>query len=244
MNEKPYVAMTLAYLKAQGVELEHSEDLSYFKIQGGHVYKPMCGTVPGDFSSAAFPACAAAVTGGPVTLQGLDPDDTQGDKAVFTMLERMGCTVEWSRDEKGEHGVTIGRTGPLIGRDIDLNNTPDALPVLAAIACYAGGETGLLNVPNARIKETDRLAVMANELRKLGGVVEELSDALIVRGAGGRGGPALNGGSTMGHDDHRVVMALAVAALGAAGPVEIDSAESAAVTYPGFLELLGAETRL
>lgn len=243
LNERPYVEMTLSYLDAQGVRYEASADRSYFKVYGGTVYKSLSALVPGDFSSAAFPACAAAITGGPVTLLGLDPEDTQGDKAVFDILERMGCQVSWTGGTAAERGVTISRSGPLIGTDLDLNATPDALPALAAVACYASGETGLVNVPNARIKETDRISVMARELRTLGASVEELSDGLIVNGPapGNPAQTALKGGSVHGHGDHRVVMALSVAALGAGKPVTIDTAESAAVTYPGFLELLNAE---
>ena len=234
LNERPYVEMTLAYLDAQGVSYEASADRSFFRIPGGARYKPVNGLVGGDFSSAAFPACAAAISGGTVTLLGLDPEDTQGDKAVFEMLTRMGCGVEWKRGDEGGT-VTVSRAGELVGADLDLNATPDALPSLAAVACYARGETGLLNVANARIKETDRIAVMAAELRSLGASIEELPDGLVVRG-----GRQLRGGMVDGHDDHRVVMALAIAALGASGPIGIDTAESAAVTYPGFLELLRA----
>lgn len=234
LNERPYVEMTLSYLDAQGVPYEASPDRSYFRIPGGAAYRPMSGPVPGDWSSAAFPAGAAAVSGGPVTLTGLDPADTQGDKAVLGMLGKMGCTAAWK-----DGAVEIRRAGGLVGVELDLNATPDALPLLSAVACYAYGETGLGNVPNARIKETDRIAVMAAELRKLGAGVEEVADGLIVRGApGGR----LSGGRVKSHDDHRVAMALAVAALGAAGPVEIEAAECAAVTYPGFWEMIGAET--
>ncbi len=240
LNERPYVEMTLSYLDAQGVPYEASADRSFFRISGGASYAPMNGTVPGDFSSAAFPACAAAVTGGPVTLLGLDPTDTQGDKAVFAMLERLGCAVSWSASADGEAAVTVSRPGPLGSAELDLNDTPDALPVMAAVACYGSGETGLVNVPNARIKETDRIAVMAAELRRLGASVEELSDGLIVNGTGNLGIAPLRAGSVRGHGDHRVVMALAVAALGAEGPVQVDTAEAAAITYPGFLEILGA----
>lgn len=241
LNERPYVEMTLGYLRALGADFEAAPDLSHFRVPGGQRYAPLSGPVPADFSSAAFPACAAAVTGGPVTLLGLDPDDAQGDKAVFDMLYRMGCRVEWG--VKGDDGcpVTVSRPGALSGAEFDLNATPDALPALAATACFAGGETGLVNVANARIKETDRISVMCRELRRLGASVEELSDGLIVNGSAVRGMPPLRGGSVRGHGDHRVVMALAVAALGAAGPVEIDTAESADVTYPGFLRMVGAE---
>jgi 3-phosphoshikimate 1-carboxyvinyltransferase len=235
LNEQPYVEMTLAYLDAQGVHYEANADRSFFRIWGGASYKPMGGTVPGDFSSAAFPACAAAISGGTVTLLGLDPDDTQGDKALFEYLSRMGCRVEWKHQVDG---WTLSVAGPkeLRGQTLDLNATPDALPAMAATACFAAGTTRLINVPNARIKETDRIAVMAQELGKLGAHSTELPDGLVIEG-----GKALRGTSVLGHDDHRVVMALAIAGLACQGTTTVDTAEAAAVTYPGFLELLGAD---
>jgi 3-phosphoshikimate 1-carboxyvinyltransferase len=232
LNEKPYIDLTLSYLKAQGVSWESTADYSYFRIPGGSFYKPVSGPVSGDFSSAAFPACAAAVSGGQATLLGLDREDPQGDKAVFAMLSRMGCDVSWSQE--GARHLTVSRQGPLKGGTFDLNDTPDLLPVMAVLGAYAQGETALVNVAHARIKETDRIAVMARELGKLGAAVRERPDGLVMQGGG------LRGGTVDGHGDHRVVMALAVAALGADGPVEIEGAESAAVTYPAFPELMGA----
>jgi 3-phosphoshikimate 1-carboxyvinyltransferase len=246
--------MTLSYLRAQGIPLEAAADYSFFRIPGGGSYKARRGPVPGDFSSAAFPALAAAVSGGAVTILGLDPADSQGDKAFFEILAAMGCTVEQIRapaapDTGGAGsslmGLRISRTGPLKGGVFDLNATPDLLPALAAAACYARGDTALVNAAHARIKETDRIAVMAEELGKLGADIEERPDGLLIHGGAGgaEGGPAsgLSGGRVDGRGDHRVVMALAAAALGAAGPVEIDGAEYAAVTYPGFPELLKAQ---
>ena len=235
LNEQPYVEMTLAYLDAQGVHYEANADRSFFRIWGGASYKPMGGTVPGDFSSAAFPACAAAISGGTVTLLGLDPDDTQGDKALFEYLSRMGCQVEWKHQVDG-WTLSIAAPKELRGQTLDLNATPDALPAMAATACFAAGTTRLINVPNARIKETDRIAVMAQELGKLGAHSTELPDGLVIEG-----GKALRGASVLGHDDHRVVMALAIAGLACQGTTTVDTAEAAAVTYPGFLELLGAD---
>ncbi|MFP3090791.1 3-phosphoshikimate 1-carboxyvinyltransferase [Treponema sp. TIM-1] len=238
LNEKPYIELTLSYLTAQDIPYEGKEDFSFFRIPGGGRYRPLNGPVPGDFSSAAFPAAAAAITGGPVSLLGLDPGDPQGDKAFFDMLSCMGCTITWTK-EPPENGwlLTVSRNGPLRGGTFDLNATPDLLPALAAVASYAEGTTALVNVAHARIKETDRIAVMARELGRLGVLCEEAPDGLVVRGTGA----PLTGGVVDGRGDHRVVMALATAALGAAGPVEIAGAESAAVTYPGFWELLGTE---
>jgi 3-phosphoshikimate 1-carboxyvinyltransferase len=104
-------------------------------------------------------------------------------------------------------------------------------------AAFARGDTALVNAAHARLKETDRIAVMAAELDKLGVRTTERPDGLIIHGTG----EAPRGGRINGHGDHRVVMAFAAAALAAAGPIEIEGAESAAVTYPGFLELLNAE---
>jgi 3-phosphoshikimate 1-carboxyvinyltransferase len=231
--------MTLAYLKAQGVPFEAAADLSFFRIPGGASYKPLNGPVPGDFSSAAFPAAAAAITGGPLVIRGLNPEDPQGDKAFFDMLIRMGCEVQWER--AADWRLAVSRTGPLKGGTFDLNATPDLLPVMAVMGAYAEGKTVLVNVAHVRIKETDRIAVMAEELGKLGVPVEERPDGLVVHGTlkeAVTDGPVRK---LSGRGDHRVVMALAVAALGGAGPLEISGAESAGVTYPGFLRLLNAE---
>lgn len=237
LNERPYIEMTLSYLKAQGIPFKAADDFSRFVIPGGALWKPFSLESPGDFSSAAFPACAAAITGGPVTILGLNPADTQGDKCFFDMLVQMGCMVDW-RQEADAWTVTVSRSGPLKGNVFDLNATPDLLPAAAVCAAFARGDTALVNVAHARIKETDRIAVMAAELAKLGVRCTERPDGLIIHG---RGESGVSGGIVNGCGDHRIVMAFAAAALGANSPVEIESAESAAVTYPGFLELLAVE---
>jgi 3-phosphoshikimate 1-carboxyvinyltransferase len=241
LNEKPYIDMTLSYLDAQGAPYEKNADYSHFRIPGGAVYKPVNGSVPADFSSAAFPAAAAIISGGSVTLLGLDPHDTQGDKAFFGMIARMGASVAWKRTKgtSGDWEVAVSRNGKkLRAGAFDLNATPDLLPVMAALAAFAEGETHLTNVAHARIKETDRIAVMAQELDKLGVRRWETPDGLVIQGGAPPGAPS--GGPVDGHGDHRVVMALAAMGLGAAGDLEIRGAEAADVTYPGFLSLLGA----
>ena len=245
LNERPYIAMTLSYLTAQDIPFEAAADFSRFVIPGGSSWKPLRCAVPGDFSSAAFPACAAAVSGGKVTILGLDPDDPQGDQFFFDMLTQMGCAVEWKRVPAGAASgasesawsCSVSRSGPLRGGVFDLNATPDLLPAAAVTAAFAAGDTALVNVAHARIKETDRVAVMARELGKLGVTCTERPDGLVIHGEAGSG---VSGGAVDGHGDHRIVMAFAAAALGASGPVEIAGAESASVTYPGFLELLEA----
>jgi 3-phosphoshikimate 1-carboxyvinyltransferase len=229
--ERPYIEMTLGWLERQGVHVQRA-DMDYFLVPGKQTYTAFDAEIPGDFSSATFFLCAAAITGSTLTLEGLDPADTQGDKAVLDMLAAMGAAVE---PKPGAVTITGGK---LRGGAFDLNATPDALPALAVTACFAEGETRLANVPQARLKETDRIAVMCEELGKMGGDVEELEDGLVIRGA------PLRGARVDGRGDHRVVMALAVAGLAAEGETVIDTAESVAVTFPTFTDLLrqaGAE---
>jgi 3-phosphoshikimate 1-carboxyvinyltransferase len=222
-------------LEGQGIRYER-KDWEEFRIPAGQSYRPFEKVVPADWSSATFFLVAAAITGGTLVLEGLDTADSQGDKAVVGMLEAMGC-----QSEEVPGGLRIiGR--PLSGTVLDLNATPDALPAMAVAGCYAEGETRLVNVPQARLKETDRITVMTTELMKLGADVEELPDGMVIRGRRPAMescvSPVLKGALVDGHDDHRVVMALAVAALGCCGQVSIRGAEAADITFPGFFKLL------
>ena len=225
LNERPYIQMTLDWLNRLDVAYSH-ERMGQFHIPGGQCYQAYKDRVPGDFSSATFFLCAAAITGSELTLDGLTMNDSQGDKAVVDMLREMGAVVH------AKPGVVTIAGGPLRGGRFDLNATPDALPAMAVTACFAEGETHLVNVPQARLKETDRLAVMAETLRAMGGDVEELEDGLVIRGR------RLKGATVNGHGDHRVVMALAIGGLAADGRTTISTAESVAVTFPNFVELM------
>lgn len=222
LYEKPYVVMTLDWLQRQGIAVDFNDDLSEFHIPGGQHYAPVRRAIPADFSSATFFLAAGALPGNDVLCEGLDLFDTQGDKAVVDYLRAMGARVT---ETPAGIRVTADR---LCGCELDLNATPDALPMLAALACFAEGETRLVNVPQARLKETDRIRVMRVELEKLGARIEELPDGMIVRGGD------LRAGVVEGHDDHRVVMALAVVASALAGATTIQGAEAMDVTYPDF----------
>ena len=225
MHEKGYVRMTLDWLETAGIEVIANDALTRFEIPGGQSYRPVRRAIPADFSSAAFPGCAAVLAAaGDVTLQGLDFNDKQGDKVVFEILSEMGASIEIGPSE-----VRIRPTVTLHGHRIDLSDAPDALPILSVVACAAEGETVLDNVAMARIKETDRIAVMCKELGAMGADIEELPDGLVIRKS------ELHGAMVDGHDDHRVVMALAVAGMIAEGPTRIRSAESVRITYPTFI---------
>lgn len=239
LHERPYVDMTLAWLADQSIEIQR-EGYERFRIRGGQRYRAVETRVAGDFSSATFFLCAAAVTGSELALEGLDMNDPQGDKDVIPILRQMGCRIQSSAGTVTISGPERGGDGGphLQGGEFDLNAMPDALPALAATACYAREPVRLVNVPQARLKETDRIAVMAAELGRMGATVRELPDGLEVIPCSGK--QRLQGAAVDGHHDHRVVMALAIAALGAAGATTISTAESAAVTYPGFFEQLEA----
>ncbi len=225
LGERPYVEMTLDWLDRQGIRYRN-EGFTRFVVPGGQAYRAFDRAVPADWSSATFFLVAGAICDGEIRLTGLDLHDTQGDRAVIDYLRAMGARIDAS-DE-----AVVVRRGDLKGVEIDLNPTPDALPALAVAACFAEGTTRLVNVEEARRKETDRIHVMAAELRKLGGEAEELPDGLVIHGR------PLHGGEVEGHDDHRIVMAMALAGLASEQPVTVTTAEAAAVTFPTFVSLM------
>lgn len=225
LNEIPYVEMTMWWLNNQGIEYENDQFKNIY-IRGGQKYKPLDISIPGDFSSATFFMVLAAVSGGEFILRNLDRTDSQGDKKVLDYLQEMGAVVHYT-----EESIIIKGNG-LKGVEIDMNSTPDALPAMAVAGCFAEGETRLVNVPQARLKETDRIHVMCTELEKMGADIKELPDGLIIRNS------RLKGCKVSGYDDHRIVMALAVAGLNSDGETIIDTAEAMNVTFPAFPQLI------
>lgn len=225
LNEPGYVQMTLDWLDKQGTSYEN-HDMRKFKIKGNQRYKAFDAKIPADFSSATFFLCAAALVADEVTLLGLDFSDSQPDKAVVDYLKAMGADIHIEPTS-----VTI-RAAALKGAEIDMNKTPDALPALAVTAAFAEGTTSLVNVPQARSKETDRIKCMAEELRKMAIDVEELPDGLII--SGGKPKPA----ELDGRNDHRIVMGLSLAGLNLEGKCVVDTAEAMRVTFPDYVELM------
>ena len=234
LYEKPYVQMTLDWLKFQGIQIDY-EDLSHFHIPGGQIVHPFTRKIPADFSTATFFLVAGALGSNSLICSGLDMNDPQSDKAVVTFLKDMGATVTINED------TIIVNSNRLDGIDIDMNDCPDALPMMAVAGCFAEGTTRLLNVPQARIKETDRISVMCHELRKLGAKIDELEDGLVIHSS------SLQGAVVSGHGDHRVVMALAIAGMLIPGETRVNTAEAASVTFPEFkddLQRIGGDIQL
>lgn len=238
VESAPYIRMTVEVLRAFGVEVEVSHDERKYVVRGadasGLLVSPGAAQVEGDWSNAAFWLVAGAVGGigtkgiSDITVTGLKPDSAQGDRAVAAILERMGAEVRVAGD-----AVTVRppENGRLHGLTVDAAQIPDLVPVLSVAAACAEGVTTFVNAGRLRIKESDRLATTAAMLRSLGVEVTEGETTLTVAGRAGR---PLTGGTVSGANDHRIVMAAAVAATVASGPVVIEGARAARKSYPDF----------
>ncbi|MEM7050401.1 MAG: 3-phosphoshikimate 1-carboxyvinyltransferase [Acidobacteriota bacterium] len=164
--------------------------------------------VEGDFSAVGYPAAAAALSGGEVTIDGVRRDSRQGDRGFLAVLETMGAEVQWN-----DGSVRVRGPAVLEGLTADLSAMPDQVPTLAALAPFARGVTRITNVPHLRVKESDRLAAMAEELTRVGATVEELDDGLVIPGVWADGPTPETPFETSSHGDHRIAMSLALVGL-------------------------------
>lgn len=235
LQERPYVDMTLSYLKAQGIEYQHIalSDIDIYKIIGRQGYKTIHKQIPGDFSSASCLIAASALLPGEVTLSGLNMHEAQGDKQLVAILQKMGADISI------EPTCLVIRGGkPLSGVTIDAGDIPDLLPILAVLGTRAAGKTEINNVASARIKETDRIHSMTDGLTRMGAMVIEKENGLTLFQS------HLVGHSVKGYGDHRTVMALSIAGMLAEGTTIIDDHEAINKTFPNFINVmrsLGAE---
>ena len=232
LESKGYVEMTFEVLVEHGLEGAVNPELSCLWIPANQSYRPCDHTVPGDFSSAAFLLAAAAVTSSRVTVKNLEYQTAQGDRAIVSILEEMDAAVK-IRDNSVEVDG-----GQLVGVDIDAKDIPDLVPVCAVLACYAEGRSEIYNAKRLRYKESDRLDSISTELKKMGADIIVNEDGLTINGSSG-----LHGATIDPHNDHRIAMACAVAALGAVGETKIQNVECINKSYPQFfsdLRVLGA----
>lgn len=225
LNEPDYVQITLDWLDSQAIEYENQQ-MKRFIVKGRQAYKPFDSAIPADFSSATFFLCAAAILDANITLTGLNFSDSQPDKAVADYLRTMGADITIEKNTVRVKGSSLTAT------TIDMNRTPDALPAMAVTAAFAKGTTQLINVPQARSKETDRISCMAEELAKMGVKTEELPDGMIIHGS------TPKAANLNGHSDHRIVMALSIAGMAIEGNTTIDTAEAVNVTFPEYVVLM------
>ena len=225
---KPYVEITLNLMRRFGVDVARDGWRS-FGVPGNGYTSPGQIHVEGDASSASYFLAAGAIAGGPVKVSGVGRDSIQGDVRFVEVLERMGATVKTATN-----WIEVTGNGPLRALDADLNHIPDAAMTAAILALFADGPSTLRNIASWRVKETDRLAAMATELRKIGASVEEGPDYLKISP------PARFSPATIDtYDDHRMAMCFSLAALGGV-PVRINNPGCVAKTFPKYFEVLSS----
>ncbi len=234
LESRPYVDITLKTLSDFGIEITQHGDS--FLIPGGQRYgSPGKLTVEGDWSNAACWLALGAIGPQPVTVNGLDPESPQGDKAFMEFLARFGAKIE-----TGATGITASG-GNLRGINADVRLCPDLTPMIAAVALKADGRTRIQNAGRLRLKECDRLRAITDTLRAFGARITETPDGLTIDG-----GTPLHGGRVSSEDDHRIVMMAAVASALCKGPASIERADAVNKSYPRFFDdfqTLGGEVR-
>ena len=250
----PYLFITVDVLKKFGIrmssEMEGGDDFLEtqdwslctgvnFHIKGGQRYKAADFSIEADWSGAA-PFLVAGAVFGDVEVEGLDTESLQADISIMDILMEAGASMS---QLDGSDGPIHVRRSPLSAFRADLNNCPDLFPIVAVLAAFCPGESHLLGVERLRHKETDRAAAIEEMLSRMGVPVRIEEDEMTIEGMGLTQrvleGKLLHGGSFPSHADHRMVMALKVAALGADSPVEIDDVACVAKSFPTFNELFG-----
>jgi 3-phosphoshikimate 1-carboxyvinyltransferase len=224
---QPYIRMTLAVMRAFGVDVKTSDGLARFEIIAPAPYHACVFAIEPDASAASYFWAAAAITGGEVTVEGLSAVSLQGDVAFVDCLERMGCEIRRQSDSI----TVVGR--PLSGIDVDMNAISDTVQTLAIVALFATGPTTIRNVAHVRHKETDRIHALASELRKLGAHVIEREDGLTIEPR------PLVPATIDTYNDHRMAMSFAIAGLNVPG-VRIQDPACVDKTYPRFFDDLSA----
>jgi len=224
---KPYVEITLNVMRRFGIEVRRT-GWSRFDVPAGVYASPGRVLVEGDASSASYFLAAGAIAGGPVRVEGVGRGSIQGDVRFTEVLERMGARVTMGEDwiEAASSG------GGLRGVDLDLNHIPDAAMTAAVVALFAEGPTTIRNIANWRVKETDRLAAMSTELRKLGARVEAGPDFIRIEP-----GPLTPNAAIDTYDDHRMAMSFSLVALGGV-PVRIMDPGCVRKTFPDYFAML------
>jgi 3-phosphoshikimate 1-carboxyvinyltransferase len=222
LTSKSYVDITLDIMKDFGVTVKN-ESYSQFLVSAGQTYRATNYAVEADWSSASYFLAAAAITEGEVTLTGLNPDSVQGDAGFLDVLEQMGCAIERSPEKIFIKG------NPLRGISINMNSMPDVVQTLAVTALFAKNETFISGIRNLRIKETDRIGALKQELSRLGASIDAGEDFLKIRP--GTYVPA----DIETYDDHRMAMSLALAGLKIPG-VRIKNPNCVEKSFPDFFD--------
>lgn len=216
---RPYVDITLSLMKTAGIKV--TSDENSYTIAGGQNIQLPDVRVEGDYSSASYFLCSAAITGGPVTLKNLRPDSVQGDRVILDLLSSAGAEINWHNQD-----VTV-RGGRLTGIDRDMNDSPDLVPAIAVTALFADSPSRFRNVGHLRYKETDRLAAIIDNITLLGGKAYADGEDLVIEPQ------PLSGAVLPTYDDHRMAMAFSLAGLKIPGVI-IDNPACVAKSYPEY----------
>lgn len=244
-KETPYLTMTKLWLESVGVKCNISDDFKTVEVEGPVKIKGFDKAVPSDWEGVAFPLIAALISNSKIVINNIDGSGSQGDDKIVEVLQKAGADIVWDKD-----ACTLTVTGGkrLSGNlNITISDFPDAICALAVIACFIEGTTTFTDIEICRKKETDRIWAMQNELSKLGAVLEEGEDCLIVHGhspinADGSNNPefVLHGGEVESYKDHRIVMSLACLGLGLneGEKVIVNDAQWCSVTFPHFFEVM------
>ncbi|HSV42056.1 MAG TPA: 3-phosphoshikimate 1-carboxyvinyltransferase [Methanomassiliicoccales archaeon] len=222
LKSRPYVDMTIEMMARFGVHADVVDD--GFFVSGGQSYLAQRYEIPGDYSSAAFPLAAGALTG-KVEVRRLDPSDLQGDRVILDLLRGFGTDLKEYRDR------VVSSRSRLRGCRVDLGNAPDLFPIIAVLASQAEGRSVLENAEHVRYKESDRISATLAFLRKMGAKVEERPDGCVIDGP-----CRLQGAEVDSLGDHRILMAAAVAGLVADGTTTISEGDCYKISYPGFMD--------
>ena len=223
LESRYYVDMTIDVLEKHGINVRRDEGLREYYVSPRQAYKPADHTVPGDYSSAAFILAAAAVTRSNVKVMDLERRSLQGDIAIVKMLSEMGARLRVFEDFVEIQGKEMS------GVELDVDQNPDLVPVLAVLGCYSKGKTVIHRAGRLRIKESNRLSSLESELTKMGARIQVTKDTVTINGS-----TSLRGTTIDPQNDHRIAMACSIAALGAKGKTIIENAECVKKSYPAF----------
>ena len=220
---KPYIDMTIDIMSQFGVAVVR-DGYHYFEVSGGQCYRSGSYMIEPDASQAGYFWAAAAITGSEIRVAGITEKSSQGDVRFAEVLRRMGCHVTHAPD-----GIAV-KGGNLSGIEVDMADMPDIVPTLAVVAAFAKGTTTIKNVAHLKVKESDRLTAVINELTKMGISAKSDHDDLIV--VGGRP----HGAVIETYNDHRMAMCFAIAGLVVPG-VSIINEGCVGKSFPGFWEV-------
>ena len=225
LESRPYVDMTMEVINKFGISIME-EQKQFFRMRGGQIYKsPGKIFAGGDWSNAAFWLCAGAISGKAISCTGLDLSSSQGDKEIINILKRFGVKITANSD-----GVTV-YPSKLKSINIEVENIPDLVPVIAAIASLAEGKTIIGKAERLRTKESNRLASVTKALSAIGADIRESEDGLVIQGK-----EKLRGGMSESFGDHRIAMMLAIASSACSEAITIKNAEAVDKSYPLFFD--------